>query len=81
MLHSLTHSGTAQLQKRWDDKDWLGSGFSDADISALLAACSVAAFLITILIARHFDLEEQREAAEAAWMKYGMLGPSSPTAA
>lgn len=70
MLHSLTHSGTAQLKKRWD-QDWLGSGFSDEDILALLGACSVAAFLITILITRHFGLEEQRQTAESAWLEHG----------
>jgi hypothetical protein len=31
VLHSLTHSGKAQLQKRWDG-GWLGSGFGDADV-------------------------------------------------
>jgi hypothetical protein len=74
VLHSLTHSGTAQLQKRWD-ADWLGSGFDDEDISALLATCSVAVFLITILITKHYGLEEQTKAAEAAWLEFGM--PSS----
>jgi hypothetical protein len=77
MLHSLTHSGTAQLQKRWD-ADWLGSGFADADISALIAAYSVAVFLITILITRHFGMEEQRESAESAWLELGkQTGPTS----
>lgn len=70
MLHSLTHSGTAQLQKRWEG-DWLGSGFSDADMSALLAACSVASFLMTTLITKHFGMEEQRQAADSAWLEMG----------
>jgi hypothetical protein len=70
VLHSLTHSGTAQLQKRWD-ADWLGSGFDDKDKEALLTTCSVASFLITILITRHFGLEEQRKAAEKEWLVYG----------
>ena len=69
-LHSLTHSGTAQLQKRWD-ADWLGSGFDEKDIQSLLAACSVAVILITILITKHFGLEEQRKTAEAAWLELG----------
>jgi hypothetical protein len=74
MLHSLTHSGTAQLQKRWD-ADWLGSGFDDKDISALLATCSLAVFLITILITKHYRMEEETKAAEAAWLEFGI--PSS----
>ena len=82
VLHSLTHSGTAQLQKRWD-ADWLGSGFDERDISALLATCSVAVFLMTILITKHYELEEQTNAAEAAWLELGMPNPSavSPPAA
>jgi hypothetical protein len=82
VLHSLTHSGTAQLQKRWD-ADWLGSGFDDKDISAPLGTCSVAVFLITILITKHYGLEEQTKAAEAAWLDLGIPSPSpvSPPAA
>jgi hypothetical protein len=74
MLHSLTHSGTAQLQNRWDG-NVLGSGFSDERIVALLMTCSVSVFLTTILITRHFGLEEQRQAAEAAFTE---MGPPSP---
>jgi hypothetical protein len=69
-LHSLTHSGTAQLKKRWDG-DVLASGFSDDDIRALLMICSVAAFLMTVLITKHFGLENQRQAAEESWLEYG----------
>ncbi len=71
-LHSLTHSGTAQLQKRWD-ADWLGSGFDEKDIQALLAACSVAVFLMTLLMTRYYGLEEQRKTAEAAWLELGRM--------
>ncbi|MFZ0299115.1 MAG: hypothetical protein WAM13_12265 [Candidatus Sulfotelmatobacter sp.] len=71
VLHSLTHSGTAQLQKRWE-ADWLGSGFDDEDISALLSTCSVAVFLITILITKHFGMDEQTNAAKAAWLELGV---------
>jgi hypothetical protein len=74
-LHSLTHSGTAQLQNRWDG-DGLGSGFSDDRILALLMTCSVSVFMTTILVTRHFGLDEQREATEAAFVE---LGPPSPT--
>ena len=76
ILHSLTHSGTAQLHNRWDG-DVLGSGFSEADISSLLQTCSVATLLITILITRHFGLEDQRKMAESAWLEYGKASPSS----
>ena len=77
MLHSLTHSGTAQLQNRWDG-DALGSGFSDDRILALLATCSVSVFLTTILVTRHFGLDEQREVADAAFVELGPPSPATP---
>jgi hypothetical protein len=77
MLHSLTHSGTAQLQNRWDG-DELGSGFSDDRILALLTTCSVSVFMTTILVTRHFGLDEQREAAEAAFLELGSPSPAPP---
>jgi hypothetical protein len=79
ILHSLTHSGTAQLQNRWDG-DELGSGFSDGRILALLATCSVSVFMTTILVTRHFGLDEQREAAEAAFLELGPPSPAPPVA-
>jgi len=77
MLHSLTHSGTAQLQNRWDGEA-LGSGFSDERILALLTTCSVSVFLTTILMTRHFGLEEQRQAAEAAFTELGPPSAATP---
>jgi len=76
MMHSLTHSGTAQLQSRWDGHA-VGSGFSDERILALLWLCSVSVFLTTILVTRHFCLEEQRRVAETAFAE---LGPPSSAA-
>ena len=77
MLHSLTHSGTAQLQNRWDG-DELGSGFSDDRILALLTTCPVSVFMTTILVTRQFGLDEQREAAEAAFLELGPPSPAPP---
>lgn len=76
MLHSLTHSGTAQLQNRWDG-DELGSGFSEDHILALLSTCSISVYLTTILVTRRFGLDEQRDATEAAFMELGLLSPST----
>jgi hypothetical protein len=72
MLHSLTHSGTAQLQRRWDG-DVLGSGFSDEQILALLALCASAVYMTTLLITKHFGLEEQRETADSAFLELGPI--------
>jgi hypothetical protein len=70
LLHSLTHSGTAQLGMRFDG-DQVGAGVSDAQITALLGAASNAAFLITILIAKHFDLHDVADAANKVFWEYG----------
>jgi len=77
MLHSLTHSGTAQLQNRWDG-DALGSGFTDDRILALLTTYSISVFMTTILVTRHFGLDEQRQAAEAAFLEFGPPVPAMP---
>jgi hypothetical protein len=70
LLHSLTHSGTAQLGMRFDG-DLVGAGVSDAQIMALLGAASNAAFLITILVAKHFDWGDVADAANRAFLEYG----------
>jgi hypothetical protein len=70
LLHSLTHSGTAQLGMRFDG-DQVGAGVSDAQIMALLGAASNAAFLITILVAKHFDLRDVADAANKVFWEYG----------
>jgi hypothetical protein len=70
LLHSLTHSGTAQLGMRFDG-DQVGVGVSDAQITALLGAASNAAFLITILVAKHFDLRDVADAANKVFWEYG----------
>jgi hypothetical protein len=70
LLHSLTHSGTAQLEMRFDGNE-VGAGVSDAQIIALLGAASNAAFLITILVAKHFDMRDVADAANKAFWDYG----------
>jgi hypothetical protein len=70
MLHSLTHSGTAQLQHCWDG-EVLGSGFSNEQIQALLALSASAVYMTTLLIANHFGLKEQRETADSAFLELG----------
>jgi len=70
LLHSLTHSGTAQLGMRFDG-DQVGAGVSDAQITALLGAASNAAFPITILVAKHFDLRDIADAANKVFWEYG----------
>lgn len=70
LLHSLTHSGTAQLGMRFDG-DAIGATVTDTQIMALLGAASNAAFLITIVVAKHFDLSDLADTANKAFWEYG----------
>lgn len=70
LLHSLTHSGKAQLWRRFDG-DEVGSGYSDGEVFGLLGTASSAAFMMTALITRHYGLQEQFDAACAAWSNFG----------
>jgi hypothetical protein len=70
LLHSLTHSGRAQLGMRINGNQ-IGASVSDAQITALLDAASNAAFLITILVAKHYGLRDVTDAANKVFWEYG----------
>ena len=70
LLHSLTHSGTAQLGMRFDGNE-IGSSVSDGQMLTLLNASSNAAFLVTIIVARHYNMQDVAQAANDAFMEYG----------
>jgi hypothetical protein len=69
-LHSLTHSGKAQLSSRFDGNT-IGASFSDRQIEGLVRNSVSVVFLVTILITRHYDFDEQRQKAERIWVEYG----------
>ncbi len=69
LLHSLTHSGKAQLWKRFDG-DEVGSSYTDAECWGLLGQTSSAVFMMTSLVASHYALEEQGRAAADAYMEF-----------
>jgi len=69
LLHSLTHSGKAQLWRRFDG-DEVGSGYTDAEVWALLGTVSSAVFMMTCLIAKHYGLDEQLRVATATYMEF-----------
>lgn len=70
LLHSLTHSGTAQLGMRFDDNN-VGANVTHDQIRALLAITSGAAFLITIVVAKHFTLGDVAVAANKLFLDHG----------
>ena len=76
LLHSLTHSGTAQLGIRFDG-DQIGASVSDSQIAALLRAASNAAFLMTIVVAKHFNFGDVADAANKVFWEYGKQSMAS----
>lgn len=70
LLHSLTHSGTVQLGMRFDGYQ-IGASVSDPQIAALLGAASNAAFLMTIVVAKHFSFCDVADAANKVFWEYG----------
>lgn len=78
ILHSFTHSGNAQLWRRWSGNE-VGANFSDQDITALIGHSNIAVFLTTILIANHYGFDQERQTAEQMFLEYiKATGPSSP---
>jgi hypothetical protein len=63
VLHSFTHSGNAQLWRRWSGNE-VGANFSDQDITALIGHSNMAVFLMTVLIANHYGLDAEKKTAE-----------------
>ncbi|HJT00092.1 MAG TPA: hypothetical protein VJ756_13455 [Terriglobales bacterium] len=53
------------------DGDAIGASVTDAQMMALLGAASNAAFLITIVVAKHFDLSDLADAANKVFCEYG----------
>ena len=70
LLHSLTHSGKAQLKRRFEGEQ-VGASFSDEEVAKLVRNTSSAIYLVTVLVTRHFGFEEERQAAERAFLQYG----------
>ena len=70
LLHSLTHGGTAQLGMRFDGNE-IGSSVSDGQMLMLLGACSNSTFLVTVLVAKHFKLDDVAKAANDLYLEYG----------
>jgi hypothetical protein len=76
VLHSLTHSGAAQLGMRVDGYQ-IGASVSDPQIAVLLGAASNAAFLMTLMVAKHFNLGDVAAAANKLFLEYGKQSVAS----
>jgi hypothetical protein len=75
LLHSLTHSGMAQLSRRIDGEG-VGASFSEEEVAKLLGNSAAATFLITVRIATHYGFEQECQAAQRMWLDYGALNLS-----
>ena len=64
LLHSLTHSGTAQLGMRFEGNN-IGANVSDGQMLALLNASSNAGFLVIIIVAQHYDMQDVAQACRS----------------
>jgi hypothetical protein len=54
-----------------------GAAVSDPQIGALLGAASNAAFLMTILVAKHFNFGDGADAANEVFWEYGKQSMAS----
>jgi|GEM_PF-4635174 len=70
LLHRLTHSGMAQLGMRFDGSA-IGASVSEAQILMLVNSSSNAAFLVTILVAKHYNINDVAQTANDAYLEYG----------
>jgi uncharacterized protein DUF6988 len=71
-LHSFTHSGTRQLNRRFEGND-VGANYPAEGIQALITSCASAVFAITLLVTRHFHFEHEEYQAMLLWNKYGSM--------
>ena len=70
LMHSLTHSGTAQLGMHFDAGE-IGASVSDHQILGLLRHCSNAAFLMTVLVTQHYGMRDEIDTANKLFTEYG----------
>jgi hypothetical protein len=70
-LHSYTHGGSLQVQRRFDGTD-LKPRYRDGEIVEVINTTTSALFMVTNLVTRHFNFDEEwKQAAEmfAQWGK------------
>jgi hypothetical protein len=68
--HSFTHSGIAQLARRFDGTAVVAN-YSDQEIVGLIRHTTGMVFLITILITKHFALDKEWKIAQEMYEEYG----------
>lgn len=69
-LHGYTHSGIHQVASRFDGLD-LTPNYSEGAIVEVIHTVTSAVFLATILITKHFGLEDEWKAASQMFEEWG----------
>jgi len=68
-LHSYTHSGSFQIARRFDENA-LNSRYSHGAILNVIEASTTAVFMATIVVTKHFGLEEEWHATTELFSEY-----------
>jgi hypothetical protein len=70
-MQSFTHSGFAQLGRRFQDAD-LVAHYEDGEITEVIRTTSAAVFMVTNLVCKHFRFVEEGKKAEGLFIEWGL---------
>jgi hypothetical protein len=69
-LHSYTHSGALQLGRRFNGYD-LMQNYSDEEIVEVIRTTTSAIFMVTSLVTKHFNFEEEWKMSNQLFEEWG----------
>jgi hypothetical protein len=70
VLHSFTHSGLAQLGRRFEGND-LVAHYNDEEIIELIHIATTSVFLVSVLVTGHFKFEDERKRTNELMVEWG----------
>ena len=70
VLHSYTHAGMMQLGRRFKGND-LMQNYADNEIIEVIRSTTSAAWMVTCLVTRHFEFEDEWKAANELFAELG----------
>ncbi len=68
-LHSFTHSGALQIQRRFKGNNLLPN-YPDDEITEIIRSTTSAAFMVTCLATKHFGFEDEWKKTNELYMEY-----------
>jgi hypothetical protein len=69
-LHSFTHSGVSQLERRFRGND-LEAHYEDEDVIEVIHTSSTAVFMVTNLVTKHFKFVDEGKKVEELFLEWG----------